>query len=195
MKGRKGGDALETLGELVLVANLDVVDLPGIRMAVGDAQGAVGGAGVAKHVLELVKGVVDEGLQVRLGDAGVVERVARVDGQDGLGVEILAPVEDLCESEAVGVDVGPGAEAAGAVDEGADGVAPLPAVGKGVALEIVAAGDPQEAGVQLGEGVHEVDAHAVGPVVPGRGHQADELELQGARGGGGRVKGDGEGVV
>ena len=57
------------------------------------------------------------------------QRVAGVDGEHGIHLEVFAPLQKLEQAHAVIGVIAPGAGMRGAVDERADGLLPVEAVG------------------------------------------------------------------
>jgi hypothetical protein len=106
--------------------------------------------------------------------------VAGVDGEHGLHLQVFAPLQKLEQAHAVGRVVAPGAGVGGAVDQRADGLLPIEALGDVVALKIVAAGEAQEGRMHGGQLLHQVDAVAVGAVLIGGREERDEVEPEGA---------------
>ncbi len=68
----------------------------------------------------------------------------------------------------------------GAVDEWADGLLPIEAVGDVVAFKVVAAGEAQECRMHRGQLFHQVDAVAVHAIVIGGREEGDEVEPEGS---------------
>ena len=65
---------------------------------------------------------------------------------------------------------------AGAVDERADGLLPLEAIGKVLAFKEIAAGEAQDFRMESGELFHEIGAKAVGLIVPGGREEREQRE-------------------
>ncbi len=205
-----GADGVEELGEaafvaagltieIILVADLDVLQREGRGMAVLGAACTPDGVRAAGHVLDLIERVLDVGLEVGSGlDALLVHGISGVDGEDGLHMQILAPLEELEQAHAVGRPVSPAVvHVAGPLGDVADGLLPIEAGLDGVALEVVAAGKAQEGGLEVRQKLHDVFAIAVRPVVEGGRKERDHAEPDGAFGGGGQhqaVFGGGSGV-
>ena len=116
------------------------------------------------HVLDLVERVLDVGLEVgpRL-HVRALQRVAGVDGQHRLGVHVLAPEQELVQAEAVGRAIAPRRHVAGALRKRPERLLPIEAVGDLIALEIVAAGEPQELRLHVDEHLQQVGPEAVRP--------------------------------
>ena len=172
--------------ELVLVADLDVFQRERRGVAVLGAARAPLGVRAAGHVLDLVERVLDEGLEVGAGlDALLAQGVAGVDGQHGLHVQVLAPLQEFQQAHAVGRPVAPGVvHVAGALGDIADGLLPVEARFDGVAFQVIAAGKAQEGRLHVGQQLHDVVAIAVRPVVVGGRKERDHAEPDRAFGGG-----------
>lgn len=84
----------------------------------------------------------------------------------------------LNQAQAVGIEVVPSTTPTRPVLQVTKRLIPPPAAVVPVALEVVAAGDAQEAWVQVLNGFHEILAHAVRPVIVGRREEADEVKVQ-----------------
>ena len=154
--------------ELILVADLDEVQGERRGVAIFGALGAPARGGVTGDVLDFVKRGLHKGLERGPGgDVLAFERIARVDGEHGLDLQVLAPFEEFEQTHAVGGPVGPGRLVAGTVYQRADGLLPVVPILECVAFEVVAAGQAQELRMQGGHALHQVGAVAVGAVVEG----------------------------
>ena len=150
-------------------------------MAVAGSHGTpFGGLCVAHDILDLVEGILDEGLDVVAVEMVAVEHIAGEDSHDGLAANILGPLQELEQSETVGGTVAPGTLVAGTEVRVADGLLPVEAVGEVVALEVVASGEAQELGIHVGHHLHEVGAQAVLAILEAGGKEGDTCELDAA---------------
>jgi len=163
--------------ELVLVTDFNVGEMKGSRVAVFGAFRTPLGGGASGHVLDLIEGILNVGLEVGAGVyVLLVEGVSGVYSEERVHVEVLAPLQEFEETHAVGGLITPRAGVRGTVDERAKGLLPLEALVDVVAFKVVAAGEAKEGGVHGSELLHEVDAVAVGGVVVGWGEEGDERE-------------------
>jgi len=174
------------------VADFDVGEREGRGVTVFDTLGAPFGVGSAGDVFNLIERVLHVRFEVLAGiDVVAAQRVSGIDGEDGLHVEVFAPLEKFKQAEAVRGVVIPGAGMGGAIDHGADGLLPVVVVGDAVAFKIIAAGEAQEGGVHGGHLFHQVSAVAVGAVLVGGREERNEIEPESS----GMSDGDGQVVV
>ena len=163
--------------ELIFVADFDVVQRERRGVAVFGAFRAPFGIGAAGDIFNFVERVLHVRLERGAGiDVLLRQRVAGVDGEHRLHLQVFAPLQKFKQAHAVRRAIAPGAHVRGTVDPGADGLLPVEAVGDVVAFKIIAAGQAQEFGLHGGQQIHKVDAIAVGPVVIGGREERDEIE-------------------
>src|SRR6266542_3238649 len=58
-----------------------------------------------------------------------LQRIARIDGEDGLGVHVLGPQQELVKAEAIGRAIPPRSRVAGALRQGPECLLPVETVG------------------------------------------------------------------
>ncbi len=147
-------------------------------MSVLHALGAPFGVRAAGDVLDLVESVLDVGLELIGRDMFAAKRVARINREHGVHLEVFAPLEELEQAHSVRRMIHPGARMGGTIDERADGFLPLETVCDSVALKIIAARKAQESWVHGGELFHQIDAIAVDAIVICGREKGDELQPQ-----------------
>src|SRR6185312_6784623 len=108
-------------------------------------------------------------------------RVARINRQQRLHVQVLAPGEELEQTYAVGRAVGPRRWMSSSIDQRANRFLPLIAFADVVAFEVVAAGEAEEFGVERGEFLHQVDALAIRLIPVSGREERDQREPGGSR--------------
>ncbi len=114
-------------------------------MAVTRANGAPLGIGSAGDVLDLLQPFLYVGLKVRTRLHYLpAQRIARIDSQHRLHVQVLAPLQKLQQPHAVAGVVAPGGRVGRAVDQRADHLLPVETGFDPVAFEIIAAREPQK---------------------------------------------------
>jgi hypothetical protein len=106
----------------------------------------------------------------------VVERVAGVDREDGVDMQVLRPLEELEQAEPVGGLVVPRTAVGGAVHQRTNGVLPVEALIDLLTLKIVASGKAEELRMHLRHLLHEVRPVAVLAVLVGGGEERDQIE-------------------
>ena len=164
--------------EIVLVAYLDIFQLEGRRMSVLGPSRAPRGAGAARHVFDFVQRVLDEGLQIFPRRHPLPrQRVARIDRQHGVHVQVFAPFQELQQPHAVRRPVPPGVvHVSRPLRAVADGLLPVEARGDGAAFHVIAARKSQEGRLHVGQELHNVLPVAVGTIVPCRRKQRNHAE-------------------
>ncbi len=163
--------------EPVFVANFDIGKLERRGVAIFDALGSPPGVRAAGYVFDLIESILNERFEIGTGFHVLsAQRIAGVDRKHGVHLEVFAPFEEFEQAHSVGGVIHPGAGVCGAVDERADGLLPIKAVGDAIALEIVAAGEAQEGRVHGRELLHQVNAVAVDAVVIGGREERDQAE-------------------
>ena len=189
-------DRVEDLGEAsvvtagavepVLVANLNVFERERCRMTILRAACAPGCRGVTGHVFNLVERVLHIRLQVRPGrDVLVAQRVACIDREHWLHVEVFAPFEKFQQAHAVGGPVTPATWMTGAIRNRADGFFPIEPLRDGVAFDVIAARKTQERRLHVRHQLHDVFAVSIRAVVVSRRKERDLAEPDRAAFGGG----------
>ena len=104
------------LVEPILVADLDVRQLEGRRVASLRPQRSPFRRGRTHHVLDLVERVLHVRFEIRSRiHVRPLERVARVYREQRLGVHVLAPEQELVEAKAVGRAITPRRHVPGAI--------------------------------------------------------------------------------
>src|SRR5207249_8996419 len=122
-------------------ADLDIGEPEGSGVAVPRPPRAPGGPGAACQVFDLIQGVLHEGLEAgSAGDMFTAERVTGRDAEDRLHLQILAPLQELHQPEAVGGAVAPRTLVARPLLDRPDRLFPVEPLRDGVAFEVVTAG-------------------------------------------------------
>ena len=126
--------------EPVLVADLNIMQRKGRRVAVLRALGAPLGVGAAGSIFDLVQRVLDVRLERRPWVHMLLHhRVAGIYRQNRFDLQILAPFQELEQAHAVGRAIVPGAGMSGPIHERSNRLLPLETFGDMVALQVVAA--------------------------------------------------------
>ena len=165
------------LVEPILVAHLDVGQFERRRMASLRPQRSPFGRGRTHHVLDLVERVLHVWFEIRSRiHVRPLERIARVDRQQGLGVHVLAPEQEFVEAEPVGRAITPRRHVAGAFWQRPNRLLPLEPVGDLIPLEVVASGETQELRLHVDHHLHDVRTESVRLILERRREQRHQAE-------------------
>ena len=129
------------------------------------------------HVLDLVECVLHVWFEIRSRiHVRPLERVARVDRQQGLGVHILAPEQEFVEAKAVGRAIPPRRHVSRAIRERPNRLLPFEPIGDLIPLEVVASGETQELRLHVDHHLHDVRTEAVRLILERRREQRHQTE-------------------
>src|SRR6202041_4065236 len=106
-------------------------------------------------------------------------RIAGIDGEYRLNLQVLTPLHELQQAHSVGGAIAPRTRVRGAVHKRPDRLLPLVALRNVITLEVVAARQAQKLRMHRGKLFHNVDAVAVGPVMIRRRKERNEIEPNG----------------
>ena len=173
----------------ILIADFQQSQSEGLRMSVLCAQGSpLGGLGVAVGVLDGIQRFLDVFLQLVVGLHPAVAQ-SHIDHEERFCPQVLGELQHLVVAEAVGDVVAPvNAQMTGSLFDRADGVLPLKAIVQVVArgclsLDIAAAGETHELGMQGFQQLGQIDAASVLATLVGGREERDDIHRQHAGGG------------
>ena len=139
---------------------------------------------VADQILDFLESFLNVGFELRTrgDDATAAEAVAGKNAEQRFHVQILAPLSEFEQTQAVGGPVTPGAGMARTLFDRPNGFLPVETLIEGVALKIIAAGESEELGLHGSQHVHEVGAVAVLAILVSGREERDILQPQRSRG-------------
>ena len=177
----------EDIADEVFVADAEVFEVEGFGVSgfgtqTGEGRGlgvAVGPFDEVEQLLGVVVHLVPGKSALLSGSAARGVLAGHAGGEDGkgLGADVFTELEVFEESESFRLVVVPDVALGGTLPEGSDGLAPAVHVAESVAVAEASAGETDEAGMEVGEGLCEVGTKSVLAVTEGvLGEEADEVE-------------------